>query len=236
MDKLSRIQKTMLCYLGLATIFVLMGNSNNVPEIFAERIFKPIRGDSWRIHYSGLIVIVGIYYSLKQLNEMKKNSIIKTGFRRVIVTIVLISVFTEIWVYGIQFYKGFSKDLNSIYLDREKTLVQLNGNEDKVTIDGRIDIINCSNDEQEFYIKIKTPSLIKEGIRESYITLENEFKVHPKEEKTLIINEELKFYREIKYSGYSSEAFEYILFNEKDETIFRGKLEEYQWDELDSEN
>lgn len=119
MDKLSRRQKIIFCYLGLALMFVLMGNSNNVPEIFAERIFKPIRGDSWRIHYSGLIVMVGIYYCLKQLNEMRKSSLIKTGFRRVIVTIVLISAFTEIWVYGIQFYKGFSKDLNSIYLDRE---------------------------------------------------------------------------------------------------------------------
>ncbi|GAA0084705.1 hypothetical protein UT300007_11440 [Clostridium sp. CTA-7] len=228
MDKLSKIQRRILCYLGLAIMFVLMGNSNNVPEIFAERIFKPIRGNGWGIYYAGLIVMVGIYYCLKQLNEIEKNSLIKTTFRRVIVTVALMSIFPVMWVYCIQFYKGFSKDLNSIYLDREKTLVNFHGNRDKLTINGRIDIVNCSNDTQKLHIKIKAPSLVKEYVKEEYITLENEFKAHPKEEKTLFISEELNFNRETQYSGYSAKAFEYILFNDKGEVVFKGTLGEYQ--------
>lgn len=207
-----------------------MGNSNNVPVMFADRIFNPIRGNSWAINYGRLIVTIGIYYCLKQLNEMRENSLIKTIFRRVIATVVLMGVFPAMWVYCIQFYKGFSKDLNAIYLNRENTFVHFYGSEDKITVNGTIDIINCSNDIQKFHIKIKTPYLVKEDIKEEYITLQNEFKVYPKEEKTLFINEELKFDSETKYSAYNSKAFEYILLNNNGEIVFKGTLVECQED------
>ena len=233
MDKLSRMQKRILCYLVLTIMFVLMGNSNNVPEVVVERIFKSIRVDGWRFSYAGLIVIVGIYYCLKKLNEIRENSIINRAFRRVIVTIVLMNIFSVMWVYCIQFYKGFSSDLNSIYLDREKTSVQFQGNKDELIVSGTIDIINCSNYTQKFHIKIKAPSLVKEAINEEYITLENEFEAGQKEKETLFISEELKFNRESQYSGYGSKAFEYILFNDKSEVVFKVTLEEYQTNELD---
>lgn len=141
-------------------MFALMGNSNNVPETFVERIFIPIRGNSWRFYYAGLIVIVVIYYCLKKFNEIRESCLINTAFRRIIVTIVLMNLFTVMWVYCIQFYKGFSNDLNSIYLDREKTSVQFYKNKDKLIVNGTIDIINCSNYTQKFQMKIKAPSLV----------------------------------------------------------------------------
>lgn len=215
-------------------MFVLMGNSNNVPETFVQRIFKPIICGRGRFYYAGLIVIAGIYYCLKKLNEIREISLINRPFRRFIVTIVLMGLFSGMWVYCIQLYKGFSNNLNSIYLDREKTSVQFHGDKDKLSINGTIDIRNCSNYTQKFKIKIKAPSLIKEGINEEYITLENEFEVHQKKEETLSIKEELKFDREIQYSGYGLKAFEYILFNDKGEVVFKGTFEEYQSNELDS--
>ncbi|GKU23896.1 hypothetical protein [Clostridium folliculivorans] len=225
MKRLSKMQKLILCYLGLAIMFVLAGNSNNTKDIFLERIFKPLRGDNWVFHYAGLILIVGIYFCLKKLNEIREKALLKTAFKRVIVTIVLISVFPAMWVYCIQFYKGFYKDLNSIYLDREKTSVNFSKNNDKLTVSGGIAIINCSNDIQKFYVKIKAPSLVKEDIKEEDITLKNEFIVHPKEEKRLLLDEELSFDKEAQYSGYSSKAFGYILFNDKDEVVFQGMSE-----------
>lgn len=233
LDKLSKMQKRILCYLGLTIMFVLMGNSNNVPEVFVERIFKPIRGNSWRFSYAGLIVIVGISYCLKKFNEIRENSLINRTVRRFIVTIVLMNLFSVMWGYCIQLYKGSSNDLNSIYLNREKTSVQFHGDKDKLIVNGTIDIINCSNYTQKFHIKIKAPSLVKEDIKEEYITLKNEFKADQKEEETLLISEELKFDRESQYSGYGSKAFEYILFNDKSEVVFKGTLGEYQSNELD---
>ncbi|MDS0527586.1 hypothetical protein NNC19_17995 [Clostridium sp. SHJSY1] len=234
MDKLSKMQKRILCCLGLTIMFVLMGNSNNVPEAFIQRIFKPIVFNGGRFYYAILIVIVGVYYCLKKLNEIRENSLINRNFRRFIVTIILMNLFPAMWVYCIQFYKGFSNDLNSVYLDREKTSVYFQRNKDKLIINGAVYIRNCSNYTQKFKIKIKAPSLIKEGINEEYITLENEFEAHQKKEETLYIDEELKFDREIQYSGYGSKAFEYILFNDKDEVVFKGTLEEYELNELGS--
>ncbi|MBK1809266.1 hypothetical protein JHL18_01215 [Clostridium sp. YIM B02505] len=227
MKKLSKMQKVILCYLGLAILFVLEGNSNNTKDIFLERIFKPIRGENWAFHYAALILIIGIYFCLKQLNEIKEKAPIKTAFRRVIVTIILIIIFPSMWGLCTQFYKGFYKDLNSIYLDRERTSVNFSKNNDKLTVSGNIEIKNCSNDIQKFYIKIKAPSLVKEDINEEYITLKNEFIVHPKERKRLLLNEELSLDKEVQYLGYGSKTFGYILFNDKDEVVFQGMSEEY---------
>jgi hypothetical protein len=137
------------------------------------------------------------------------------------------------WVQFIQFYKGFYRDLNSIYLDGEKAFVDFRTNEDKLTVSGRIKIINCSNNTQNFYIKIKAPFLVKEDIKKEYITLEKEFEINPKEEKTLSVFEEITLDRQTQYSGYGMRAFEYVLFIDNDEVIFKGTLDEYQIDELD---
>ncbi|GFZ30562.1 hypothetical protein CSC2_10880 [Clostridium zeae] len=226
MKKLSKVQKIILCYLGLAILFVLQGNSNNTKDIFVERIFKPLKGNNWTFHYAGLIVIVGIYCCLQQLNEIREKAIIKTALRRVMITVVLISVFPEMWNQCIQIYKGSFIDLKSIYLDRDKTSVNFNGNNDELNVNGSIEIINCSNYTQKFYIKIKSPSFVKEDIKQEYITLKNEFIVHPKEQKKLSVSENLRFDKEAKYSGYSSKVFEYILFNDKDEVAFEGMSNE----------
>ena len=231
MKKLSKKQKKLLCYLGLLVTFILMGNSNNVPEVFAERIFKPIRGESWKFGYSGLIIIVAIYYCLKYLNEIKENSLIKTEFRRIVSTILIMYIFSAIWIYPIKVYKGFSKDLNSIYLDRENSSVSFNGTEDKVTVNGNINIKNCSNSTQKFYVKIKTPFLVKDDIKEDYITLKNEIILNGREGTTLYIDEELKYNRVFKYSGYNTKAYEYIIFNDKDEAIFKGSVDDYRLDD-----
>ncbi|EHI99960.1 hypothetical protein CDLVIII_3398 [Clostridium sp. DL-VIII] len=232
MEKLFKMKKGILSCLGIIILFILMGNSNNVPESFVERIFAPIRGDSWRFSYAGFIIIVGLYYCLKSFNEIRENFLISTSFRRIIITIVLMNIFSAVWVHCIQIYKGFSNDLNSIYLDRENTSVEFYGDKDKLIVKGLMHIVNCSNNAQKFQIKVKAPFLVKEDISKEYITLTNEFTVPQNKEKTLNVNEVIKFDKESQYSGYSSKAFEYILFNEKGESLFKGKLDEYQMGEL----
>ena len=122
--------------MGLLVIFILVGNSNNIPELFIERIFESIRRSNWAIHYSGIIVVVGMYVCLKQLNNIRENTLIKTAFRRMIVMFILFNIFSGIWINIIQIYKGFSEDLNAIYLDREKTSVQMEG---EVVFNGTMD-------------------------------------------------------------------------------------------------
>lgn len=229
----SNMQKRILCFIGLGIIFILMGNSNNSPEIFIQRIFKPISGDNWTFNYSGFIVIGGIYYCLYKLNEIKENRLIKTGFRRFIVTMLLINMFPTVWNDCVQIYKGFYKDLNSIYLNRENTHININKSDEIITVDGQIDIKNCSNETKEFYIKIKAPAVVKEDINKDYITLAEKYILHPEEEKTIYISQALMEKGESKYTGYGVRGFEYILFDNEDEVIFEGTISEYKYDNRD---
>lgn len=230
MNKLSKVQKRILCFIALGVIFILMGNSNNSPEIFIQRMFKPITGENWSFNYAGFIVIGGIYYCLYKLNEIKENRLIKTGFRRFIVTMVIINMFPTVWDDCVQFYKGFYKDLNAIYLNRENSYMAFNKGDGTVTIGGRLEVKNCNNETQEFYIKIKTPSSVKTDIKEDYVTLPEKYIVHPKENKTVVISQELLRTDESNNSMSVINGFEYILFNDNDETIFEGTISDYKYD------
>ena len=212
-------------------MFTLMGNTNNSPDPFVQRIFKPLRGDTWTFDYAGLIVIIGTYYCLKNLNQIKENSLTKTTFRRIVMALILLSASSNMWGYGIQLYKGFSHNLNSIYLDREQTSVRFQGNEELFKINGSIRMVNCSNEKQTFYIKIKTPSFIKDLIDEEYIVLKDEITVYPKSIEIVNFNEEIEIINEgQEQSSYSTSAFEYILFNDDDETVFKGTSNNYYFD------
>ena len=129
-----------------------------------------------------------------------------------------------------QIYKGFYKDLNSIYLNRENTHININKNDEVITVDGQIDIKNCSNETKEFYIKIKAPAVVKEDINKDYITLAEKYILHPEEEKTIYISQALMEKGESKYTGYGVRGFEYILFDNEDEVIFEGTISEYKYD------
>lgn len=230
MKELSSGQKRILCFCGLGIMFILMGNSNNSPEVFIQRIFKPISGENWVFYYSGFIVIGGIYYCLYKLNEIKENRLIRTPIRRFISTIVLMSIFPTLWTNCTQVYKGFYKDLNAIYLDREISYMNFNKGNGIISIDGRLYIKNCNNETQEFYIKIKTPSSIKSDIKEDYVTLPEKYIVHPKENKAIYVSQELLRTEESNNSTYMIKGFEYILFNDNDETIFEGSVSDYKYD------
>ena len=146
---------------------------------------------------------------------------------------LLINMFPTVWNDCVQIYKGFYKDLNSIYLNRENTHININKNDEVITVDGQIDIKNCSNETKEFYIKIKAPAVVKEDIDKDYVTLAEKYILHPKEDKTLYISQELMEKGESKYTGYGVKGFEYILFNNEDEVIFEGTISDYKFDNRD---
>ncbi len=232
MKPLPKKYKIALCYLGLFLLFLSMGNSNNNPVTFLERIIRPMHVGSMTFYPAGLIGILAAYYCLKQLYKLNGNSLINTAFRRIIVTFILLVVFSNLSDFGTQLYKGFSHNLNAIYLDRNKTSIQLEGDQESLAIDGIITFKNCSNTKQTFNIKIKTPALIREMINEDYIILENVVTLYPKSIQTLYLNEELKINAknkaESKISWAQTHAFEYIIFNNQDEAIFKGDQINYE--------
>lgn len=219
-----------LCCIGLATVFILMGNNNNIPEAFSERIFKPISREYFTFYYVGIILMFITYYSLYGLNEVKESKLLKTGFRRIVVTFMLMGMFPSIWGYFNIFYKGFSKDLNSIYLYRDRSSVSFNSDENSVSAFGHIYIKNCSSETQKFYLKIKLPAIVRQDINEEYFTIKNEFRVPPKEERDILIFEDISEDRTKKWVSYGASAFEYVLFNDNEEVVFKGTIDDYKYD------
>lgn len=224
MERILNRQKRVISYLIILIVFILMGNSNNIPETFVERVFKPIKVKESTIYYSGIITIGGLYYALMNLNKLKGNRFIKTGFRRIIVTIILLGCFESIWSHCIQFYKSFSQDLNAIYLERKETFVTFNKNDNQLLVEGSINVKNCTNKVQRFNVKVRVPSFIKEDIREEYVTIKKDYTVNPKEERELIIYEFLEGNEDSDFVGYICNSFEYVLFNEEDKTHFYSNL------------
>lgn len=213
-------------------MFVLMGNSNNNPSPYMERIFKPINLREGIFYYSLIIVVVVIYYCLKGINSEKENYFINSPLFRFIVTIILINVFIDLGGYGTKFYKSFSHNLNSIYMNRDETYVEFDYEKNKLSLNGKISILNCSDEVQEFRIKIKSPSLVKKFINKDYIVLKNKVKIYPKEKRNLHINEDFDYkLKKGEDLGYSGEAFEYIIFNDENEVVFKGSISDYSMDD-----
>ena len=61
-------KKLIISYITLGLVFILMGNSNNNPSTYMERIFKPIYFKNGIFYYSTIISIMLVYYSLKNIN------------------------------------------------------------------------------------------------------------------------------------------------------------------------
>ena len=80
-------KKLIISYITLGLVFILMGNSNNNPSTYMERIFKPIYFKNGIFYYSTIISIMLVYYSLKNINNEKKIKYINSFLSRLIVAI-----------------------------------------------------------------------------------------------------------------------------------------------------
>lgn len=233
--KIFKNKKLTICYIILILMFILMGNSNNNPSPYIERIFKPINFADGTLYYSTIIVMIVVYYCLKLINNEKENNFINSFFSRMIVSVILISGAVWLGTYCTKFYKSFSHNLSSIYMNRDETSVDFDVEENKLSLNGKISILNCSNEVQEFSIKIKSPSFMKKYIDKDYVVLKNKVKIYPREERNLYINEDFDFDIKDNGVGYSIQAFEYIFFDDNEDIVFKGSVDDYFVDEMDWE-
>lgn len=118
-------------------------------------------------------------------------------------------------------------------MNRNETSVEVEYKENKISLNGKISVFNCSNKIQEFRIKIKSPYFVKNHTNKDYIDLRDGVKIYPKEEVDLYINEEFDYAMKREGTEYGGQAFEYVLFNE-DEIVFKGRLDDYNIDKMDS--
>ena len=227
------IKKILSVILILIGIGLLLGNTNNNPISFIERLFKPVNMGGGTFYYSGILPILLIYFGFKWMNEFGEYKLLKTRNRRIIATIIVLLFSNQFITYGIKISKNMATDLNSIYYNRNNlnnTLSLKLGNESNEITTCTIELENCSEKAQEFYIKILIPVCYKEFIlQEELISKESDFKtnekfiLHAKEKREI----KAVFLGDMKKSDTSFEGstneFEFSLINDKDEAQFLKK-------------
>ncbi len=199
---------------------LLMINTNNNPNALIQRVFKPIHFGNSTLYYAALFPLLIIYYSLKGIYRRNNYSFLDTGFRRILIIIVLCSIFSSFSQSGIKLYKSFSSDLNSIYCYRSSMSLSIETVEDKRRIVCKLELENCSSKDREFYVKVNVPSYLKEIKEKILINEETVLALHARERRKLevIFDESLVNSGSLAFSGVNS--FEFSLNNDSQEVKF----------------
>jgi hypothetical protein len=224
--KIKNVLSVILILIGIS----LLGNTNNNPIAFIERIFKPVIIGGGTFYYSGIFPILLIYFGFKWVNEFGEYKLLKTRNRRIIATIIVLLFINQLITYGVKISKSMSTDLNSIYYNRNNVNNALSlklGNKSNEIITCTIELENCSEKSQEFYIKILVPEYYQEfTLKEELIAKESDFKtdkkftLHAKEKrviKGIFLGDMKKI--DTSFAGSTSE-FEFLLINDKEEVKF----------------
>lgn len=224
--KFKNVLSVILILIGIS----LLGDTNNNPIAFIERIFKPVIIGRSTFYYSGIFPILLIYFGFKWMNEFGEYKLLKTKNKRILATIIVLLFSSQLITYGIKISKSMSSGLNSIYYNRNNvnnTLALKLGDESNEITTCTIELENCSKKPLEFYIKILTPEYYKEFVlqkeliaKESDFKADKKFILHAKEKR--VIN--AVFLGDMKKSETSfhggTDEFEFILINDKEEVKF----------------
>lgn len=214
---------------------ILLFNTNNNPNPLIERILKPFKIGSGTVYYSLIIPIIFIYYGLKGMNKLGNYRWLQTRSSRIIIVIIILMLSNSLNDSVIKLAKGMYKDLNAIYYDRKYPNNQLEFKEysDRSEIlNCKIALENCSQETQEFYIRILVPEFIKDSVVQRELTAKSEdlivdkkFILHSKEKQ--IIN--AVFLADLVKKGDKlnggSTGFEIELINDKENIKFTKEMD-----------
>lgn len=216
-------KKTIIFMILILIGLFCLANSNNNPNAFIQRIFRPIHIGSATFYYAGLFPLLLIYYSLKNIYEEKEYKFLSTTFKRILVMILLLSILPTCTQSSVKLCKSFYKDLNSIYCYRDNMKLSVSTTKENRELVCKLDLENCSNKSEEFNVKVKLPSFLK-GINESTITnKEDLFILHANERRQfeIILNESSVKSGSVYFTDNND--FEFILFNNLHEVKFSRK-------------
>lgn len=220
---LSKKAKGVLSVILILIGIGLLGNTNNNPIAFIQRIFKPLTLGQVTFYYSGIFPILLIYYGVKWMNEFREHRLLNTGAKRIIATIIVLLFSSQLITYGIKISKSMAADLNTIYYNRDNTNNTITIKLDNISSENitcAVELENCSEKEQEFYIKVLIPENYKDFVLQKELLSNEKFILHAKEKRVIYA----EFSGDIKNpqnnTSCSTNDFEFFLINDKSEVKF----------------
>lgn len=207
-------------FLFICIGILLLTNTNNNPNPIIQRIFKPIHiGEGGTFYYAGLLPLLLIYYSLKEIYKLNNLRLLSTTFRRIVVLLLLLSIIPSFSESGIKLFKSFFNDLNSIYCYRNNMNLSTKTIGDRNQVVCMMDLENCSSKSREFYVKVDLPSDLK-VLKESTLISRDTLLVFNAHEKRRF---EVIFSDSSINSGnvtFKISNFSFLLYNDSEEVKF----------------
>lgn len=210
-QKLKRVSLIFLIFF----IMLLSMNTNNDPNPIIQRIFRPINNGNSTIYYSGIILLLLMYFLVKELYKEWNISFLNTRLKRIIALILISYIFSSGSEYCIKLYKSFSSGLNSIYCYRNNSNIFRSTVQNETQIICSLKLENCSSKVQKFYVKVR-PRIYSKEIDESDLAGKKMLILNPHEEQLFSI----PLYKGDNSYSYSGNSFGFSLYNEFDEAKF----------------
>ena len=218
-NKAKNILSALLIIIGIC----FLGDTNNNPNAFIQRIFKPVKLGNSTFYYSGFLIILLIYFSFKWMYKFGNYKLLNTTTRRILATIIIIIVSIQLITSGIKISKSMAADLNAIYYNREYAddgLAIATDNEGNKTISCMVELENCSDKEQKFYIELLIPEQYRYLIPQKEYLSDEKFILHAKEKKVIYTTFSGNTSSTNNNHFWSTKDFEFLLINDKDQVKF----------------
>lgn len=210
-QKLKRVSLIFLIFF----IMLLSMNTNNNPNPIIQRIFRPIHSGNSNIYYSGIILLLLMYFLVKELYKEWNISLLNTGTKRIIVIILISYIFSSASQYGVKLYKSLSGGLNSIYCYRNNSNIFRSTVQNETHVICSLKLENCSSKVQKFYVKVR-PKVYNKEIDESDLAASKMLILNPHEKQLFSI----PLYKGDMSYSCSGDDFGFTLYNKSDEAKF----------------
>ena len=218
-NKAKNILSALLIIIGIC----FLGDTNNNPNAFIQRIFKPVKLGNSTFYYSGFLIILLIYFSFKWMYKFGNYKLLNTTTRRILATIIIIIVSIQLITSGIKISKSMAADLNAIYYNREYAddgLAIATDNEGNKTISCMVELENCSDKEQKFYIELLIPEQYRYLIPQKEYLSDEKFILHAKEKKVIYTTFSGNTSNTNNNHFWNTKDFEFLLINDKEQVKF----------------
>lgn len=225
---LSKRNRYTLSILLIISAVILMFNTNNDPTPLINRIFKPTDFMGGTFYYGGILCIILIIVGLSGI----QSKIFKKDASKIIALILILQLTIPLNNFSIKLIKSMSSDLNSIYYNRnEPNTLKIQVGDGGEFIRHTLELENCSNIPQQFYLKIIMPDYYEELIVEKELVAKE---LDLKSDKIFVLQGKEKKKIEAVFSGdindniiekpgsasYITKDIEFVLINDKEEVRF----------------
>jgi len=215
-QRIKSLSFVILIFIGI----VLLINTNNNPNAIIQGIFRPIYIGTGRIYYAGIIPLLLVYYSLKQLYKQNNYTFLNTCFKRIIILILILSIIPTCSQHGLKIYKSFYSDLNSIYCYRNNMNLSSQAEENKPQVMCTLELQNCSSEKVEFYVKVNVPRYFKEVKEFTLVNTDTVFVLNAHERRQFEITFVEGNVNNISTTFSSINDFGFSLYNDAQEVKF----------------